>query len=104
MASPEAHRTFYAELITSSVGMPRSRLTSAFMATPREHYLGPGPWKVFTVRGYIQTPSACRILYVLAAQAPGATTRAATIRDTATLAMNLDFSCRMELHSFSRDC
>jgi protein-L-isoaspartate(D-aspartate) O-methyltransferase len=57
MASPEAHRTFYAELITSSVGMPRSRLTSAFMATPREHYLGPGPWKVFTVRGYIQTPS-----------------------------------------------
>jgi hypothetical protein len=27
------------------------------MATPREHYLGPGPWKVFTLRGYIQTPS-----------------------------------------------
>src|SRR5437762_2419843 len=46
----------------------------------------------------------CRILYVLAAQAPGATTRAATIRNTATLAMNQDFSCRMELHSSSRDC
>jgi protein-L-isoaspartate(D-aspartate) O-methyltransferase len=48
---------FYAELITSSVGMPKSRLTSAFTATPRERYLGPGPWKVFTARGYIQTPS-----------------------------------------------
>ncbi|HET6216248.1 MAG TPA: rRNA adenine N-6-methyltransferase family protein [Acidobacteriaceae bacterium] len=57
MATLEAHRMFYAELITSSVGMPKSRLTSAFMATPREHYLGPGPWKVFTARGYIQTPS-----------------------------------------------
>jgi protein-L-isoaspartate(D-aspartate) O-methyltransferase len=57
MATLEAHRAFYAELITSTVGMPKSRLTSAFMATPREHYLGPGPWKVFTLRGYIQTPS-----------------------------------------------
>jgi protein-L-isoaspartate(D-aspartate) O-methyltransferase len=57
MAIVEAHRTFYAELITSSVGMPKSRLTSAFKATPREHYLGPGPWKVFTLRGYVQTPS-----------------------------------------------
>jgi protein-L-isoaspartate(D-aspartate) O-methyltransferase len=57
MATLEAHRMFYAELITSSVGMPKSRLTSAFKATPREHHLGPGPWKVFTARGYIQTPS-----------------------------------------------
>jgi protein-L-isoaspartate(D-aspartate) O-methyltransferase len=57
MATLKAHRTFYAELITCNVGMPKSRLTSAFMATPREHYLGPGPWKVFTPRGYIQTPS-----------------------------------------------
>jgi protein-L-isoaspartate(D-aspartate) O-methyltransferase len=57
MATLEAHRTFFAELITSSVGMPKSRLTSAFIATPREHYLGAGPWKVFTVHGYIETPS-----------------------------------------------
>lgn len=57
MATLEGHRAFYAVLITSTVGMPKSRLTSAFMATPREHYLGPGPWKVFTLRGYIQTPS-----------------------------------------------
>lgn len=57
MATLEAHRAFYADLITSSVGMPKSRLTSAFVATPREHYLGPGPWKVFTMRGYVETPS-----------------------------------------------
>jgi protein-L-isoaspartate(D-aspartate) O-methyltransferase len=57
MTTLEAHRAFYAELITSSVGMPRSRLTSAFMATPRERHLGPGPWKVFTGHGYIETPS-----------------------------------------------
>jgi protein-L-isoaspartate(D-aspartate) O-methyltransferase len=57
MASLEAHRTFYAELITAAAGAPKSRLTSAFAATAREHYLGPGPWKVFAGRGYIQTPS-----------------------------------------------
>ncbi len=57
MTTLEAHRAFYAHLITSSVGMPKSRLTYAFMATPRERYLGPGPWKVFTVGGYIETPS-----------------------------------------------
>jgi protein-L-isoaspartate(D-aspartate) O-methyltransferase len=53
----EAHRIFFAELITAIAGVPQSRLTSAFAATPREHYLGPGPWKVFTGRGYTQTPS-----------------------------------------------
>jgi protein-L-isoaspartate(D-aspartate) O-methyltransferase len=57
MATLEAHRAFFADLITFSVGVSKSRLTSAFEATPREHYLGPGPWKVFVGRGYISTPS-----------------------------------------------
>ncbi|HTZ89730.1 MAG TPA: class I SAM-dependent methyltransferase [Alloacidobacterium sp.] len=57
MTTLEAHRTFFAELLTANAGMPKCRLTSAFAATPRERYLGPGPWKVFTARGYIQTPS-----------------------------------------------
>lgn len=57
MEKLEAHRTFFAELITAIAGVPKSRLTSAFAATPRERYLGPGPWKVFTGRGYTQTPS-----------------------------------------------
>jgi protein-L-isoaspartate(D-aspartate) O-methyltransferase len=54
----EAHRIFFAELITAIAGVPHSRLTSAFASTPREWYLGPGPWKVFNGRGYTQTPSA----------------------------------------------
>lgn len=53
----EAHRIFFAELITAKAGTPKSNLTLAFAATRREHYLGPGPWKVFTGRGYITTPS-----------------------------------------------
>jgi protein-L-isoaspartate(D-aspartate) O-methyltransferase len=52
----EAHRTFFAELITAKAGTPKSQLTAAFAAIPREHYLGPGPWRVFTGRGYISTP------------------------------------------------
>lgn len=57
MATVEAHRTFFADLITSNAGVPKSRLTAAFAATPRERYLGPGPWKIFTMRGYFPTPS-----------------------------------------------
>jgi protein-L-isoaspartate(D-aspartate) O-methyltransferase len=53
----EAHRTFFAELVTAIAGAPKSRLTSAFAVTPRERYLGPGPWKVFTGRGYTETPT-----------------------------------------------
>lgn len=53
----EAHRTFYANLITASAGAPNSRVTAAFAATPRERYLGPGPWRIFTAAGYISTPT-----------------------------------------------
>ena len=41
METLEAHRAFFAELITAIAGVPKSRLTSAFAATPRERYLGP---------------------------------------------------------------
>jgi hypothetical protein len=47
MATLEAHRAFYAELITPSVRMPKSRRTFAFMETRRERYPGPGPWRVY---------------------------------------------------------
>jgi protein-L-isoaspartate(D-aspartate) O-methyltransferase len=53
----EAHRVFFADLITTIAGVPKSRLTSAFATTPRERYFDPGPWEVFAGRGYIQTPS-----------------------------------------------
>ena len=52
-----AHRTFFAELMTAIAGVPHSPLTAAFASTPRERYLGPGPWKVYHGNGYTQTPT-----------------------------------------------
>jgi protein-L-isoaspartate(D-aspartate) O-methyltransferase len=54
----ESHRLFFASLITASVGLPRGRrLEAAFASTPRERFIGPGPWRVFTAAGYIETPT-----------------------------------------------
>jgi len=53
----EAHRAFFASLITAQAGVPAGRLHEAFAATPRERFLGPGPWKIFTGGGYISTPT-----------------------------------------------
>ena len=53
----EAHRAFFATLITTTAGVPNGRLKAAFAATPRERFLGPGPWKIFTAGGYIDTPT-----------------------------------------------
>ena len=52
-----AHRAFFATLITKTAGVSNGRLTAAFAATPRERFLGPGPWKIFTAGGYIDTPT-----------------------------------------------
>jgi protein-L-isoaspartate(D-aspartate) O-methyltransferase len=53
-----AFRAFYARLITANAGGPNTEaLERAFASTPREDFLGKGPWKVFTAAGYIQTPS-----------------------------------------------
>ena len=56
----EAHRSFFADLVTASAGVPKDerRLAAAFASTPREDFLGPGPWKVFVAGRYIETPSA----------------------------------------------
>jgi hypothetical protein len=60
----EAHRTFFARLITASVGVPPQdgRLAAAFAATPRERFVGVCPCRVFTPVGYIEMPCArgCR--------------------------------------------
>ncbi|HEX3556810.1 MAG TPA: protein-L-isoaspartate(D-aspartate) O-methyltransferase [Thermoanaerobaculia bacterium] len=56
----EAHRSFFANLVTASAGLRGpgiSRLVAAFASTPRERFVGPGPWKVFTAVGYIETPA-----------------------------------------------
>jgi protein-L-isoaspartate(D-aspartate) O-methyltransferase len=54
----DAHRKFFAELMTAIAGVPHSPLTAAFASTPRERYLGLGPWKVYHGNGYTQTPTA----------------------------------------------
>jgi protein-L-isoaspartate(D-aspartate) O-methyltransferase len=56
----ESHRIFFAELVTSAAGIPKTndRLRAAFASTPREDFLGPGPWKIFVGAGYIETPTA----------------------------------------------
>ncbi len=51
-------RRFFAHLVTANAGIsPGSELEAAFASTPREQFLGPPPWKVFTPVGYIETTS-----------------------------------------------
>ncbi len=54
----QRHRRFYANFLAATAGIPAgSRLAEAFASTPRENFVGPGPWKVDTNSGYIETPS-----------------------------------------------
>jgi protein-L-isoaspartate(D-aspartate) O-methyltransferase len=71
----EAHRLFFAHLVTSSAGASEAtdRLSEAFSSVPREQFVGSGPWKVFANGGFIETPTADRaFLYqdILVALAP----------------------------------
>lgn len=52
----EAHRLFFANLITAQAGIPPgSELAAALASTPREQFVGPPPWRVFTHTGYVET-------------------------------------------------
>jgi protein-L-isoaspartate(D-aspartate) O-methyltransferase len=55
----EGHKQWFARLVTATAGVPptEGRLTAALAFIPREQFLGPGPWRVFTRSGYIETPS-----------------------------------------------
>jgi protein-L-isoaspartate(D-aspartate) O-methyltransferase len=53
----ESHRKFFADLLTASVGAKNTRLVEALAATPRERFLGPGPWRIFAGGGYFSTPT-----------------------------------------------
>ncbi len=53
----EAHRYFFADLITTSAGSKNERLKDAFASTPRERFVGTGPWKVFSEHGFVTTPT-----------------------------------------------
>jgi protein-L-isoaspartate(D-aspartate) O-methyltransferase len=59
-----AHRLFFAKLVTANVGLaPGSELEAAFGSTPREQFVGPPPWRVFTRSGYLESPDDPSLLY-----------------------------------------
>ena len=54
----QAFRSFYAELLTANVGAGgNTALKAAFASTPRERFVGAGPWKMLTRTGYLTTPN-----------------------------------------------
>jgi hypothetical protein len=52
-----AHRQFFAELVTANVPSPQVALVEAFRTTPREAFLGPGPWYAFTGNRSVSIPT-----------------------------------------------
>lgn len=60
MAILEDWKRLYSRLITSNVGIKDENdpLCRAFREVPREKFVGPGPWKLFTPAGFVETPSA----------------------------------------------
>ncbi|MEI9980627.1 MAG: protein-L-isoaspartate(D-aspartate) O-methyltransferase [Edaphobacter sp.] len=60
----QAHRLFFAKLVAANAGLaPGSELESAFASTPREQFVGPPPWRMFTRSGYIESPDDPALLY-----------------------------------------
>jgi protein-L-isoaspartate(D-aspartate) O-methyltransferase len=57
MADLDAHRAFYAGLVTADAGGCDPRIVAAFRGVPRERFLGRGPWRVFAGDGYVSTPN-----------------------------------------------
>lgn len=54
----QAHRLFYADMITANAGIPSgSELEAALASTPRERFVGDPPWKIFTRSGYVESPT-----------------------------------------------
>lgn len=61
----EQHRQRYAQVVATNAGVTavHQRIIDAFATVPREQFLGPGPWTVFTRLGSIETPSDPALLY-----------------------------------------
>ncbi len=58
MESIEAARQRYAEELRVLAGIRSEPLVAAFATVPREEFLGPGPWRIFTGGGYQTTADA----------------------------------------------
>jgi protein-L-isoaspartate(D-aspartate) O-methyltransferase len=60
----EAHRLFFAKLITANAGIASgSEIEAALASTPREQFVGPPPWRMFTRSGYVESPDDPALLY-----------------------------------------
>jgi protein-L-isoaspartate(D-aspartate) O-methyltransferase len=54
----EAHRLFFAKLITGNAGIAAgSEIEAALASTPREQFVGSPPWRIFTRSGYVESPA-----------------------------------------------
>ena len=51
-------RRDYAKAVTDGLGAASEAVERAFASVPREAFLGPGPWKRFTLAGTEMTPDA----------------------------------------------
>ena len=49
MENTETYRKQFAEELRRRLVVMSDRLVNAFASVPREHFLGPGPWKIFNV-------------------------------------------------------
>lgn len=65
MVSLQERRDSYARLLAASAGVSRAhqRVIDAFATIPREDFLGPPPWKVFTGMGFVEESSDPALLY-----------------------------------------
>lgn len=50
-------------LIDSAPGVDDPRVRRAFSAVPREHFVGPGPWKILAAGSYVETGCSPSVLY-----------------------------------------
>jgi protein-L-isoaspartate(D-aspartate) O-methyltransferase len=58
-ASLLPNRDFFASFILARAEVSNPRLYTAFVSTPREAYVGPGPWFIYVSHGkYLRTPNA----------------------------------------------
>jgi protein-L-isoaspartate(D-aspartate) O-methyltransferase len=54
----QAHRLLFGKLITANAGIAiGGELEAALASTPREKFVGPPPWKIFTRTGYVESPT-----------------------------------------------
>lgn len=58
MTNIAALRDFYARYVTARAGCKDARICEAFAAIERERHLGPGPWNVLTLSGYVSTETS----------------------------------------------